>query len=157
MRLSTPEPLIGQMIVHRIIWLQKCSFEPLCSAHNLKSHFHMFKIILLLCWREVPDVGWTLKNTRQLLSLRKRKLLLSTRECISSMAHCLVCYNYEQRQLWIGILMTKQIVAYFQPIWMIFLGGECGCCSEWVNAVFVEVNVRTHKKKKNTHTLVFCL
>lgn len=41
--------------------------------------------------------------------------------------------------------MTKQTVAYFQPIWMIFLGGECGCCSESVKAVFVEVKVRTHK------------
>lgn len=37
------------------------------------------------------------EHTAASFPLRKRKLLVSTRECISDMAHCLVCYNYEAK------------------------------------------------------------
>lgn len=79
-------------------------------------------------WLVVMDVAWTLKKykkkkTRQLFSPSgKENYFWAQRECISGMAYCLVCYNYKQKQFWIGILMTKQIVAYFKPIWIIFLG-----------------------------------
>lgn len=63
------------------------------------------------------------KNRRQVFfPLGKENYFWAQRECISGMAYCLVCYNYKQKQFWIGILMTKQIVAYFKPIWIIFLG-----------------------------------
>lgn len=75
-------------------------------------------------------------------SLRKRKLLLNARECISDMAYCLVCYNYKQKQFWIGILMTKQIVAYFKPIWIIFLG-EMQLGKLWMPSLLL-VSVRAH-------------
>lgn len=45
------------------------------------------------------ECGLNIKTQGSFFPLRKGKLLLNTRECISDMAYCLVCYNYKQKQL----------------------------------------------------------